>query len=101
MTIAPLSPPDVLTLGGASVVVSILVGAVLKAFAITGSARNRYGPAIALATGTVVVTIFSIAQNADVLAGALTGFLAGAGSTVVYDQAAKPLLRTMRSNLTR
>ena len=95
MNLAPLAPSDVLTLSGATVVVTILVSAILKLLAIEGPSRDRFGPAIAIGTGVVVVALFALAQAADLASGALAGLLAGAASMGAYDAVAKPLARAI------
>lgn len=89
--ITVLTPADVLTLAGASIVVSIILAALFAAIGWTdkpgvpSALKDRYGAAISLVVGIVVVGGFALAQHADLLSAILTGFLAGAGSKLVHD----------------
>lgn len=86
-----LTPADVLTLGGASIVVSLLVGVLMSALGWTKPAnadtKDRFGPLLALLVGVLVVGGFAIASGGDPVAAVLTGLLAGNGSMGVHDVA--------------
>ena len=86
MDLSALTPETVLTIGGASVVISILVGVIIAAWKPTPEQKDRFGPLLALATGLVVVLAFGALQgNADYASLLLTGILAGGGSMGVHD----------------
>lgn len=85
MPTVALSPSDVLTLGGASVVVNIVVAVTLKALSWTEAQRGRFAPLVALAEGIVIVGGFAISQHAPLDSAILTGALAGAVSMGLYD----------------
>lgn len=84
-----LTPADVLTLEGASIIVSIAMGAILSAIGWTkpenAGTKDRFGPLLALLVGVVIVGGFALSQGADVVSAVLTGFLAGQGSMGVHD----------------
>lgn len=84
-----LTPADVLTLGGASILLSIIMGALISAIGWTkpenAATKDRFGPLLALAVGVVVIGAFAIAQGADPLVAILTGLLAGNGAMGVHD----------------
>lgn len=82
-----LTPSDVLTIGGASVVVNIVVFALLKLFAWTAAQKDRFGAILAIGAGFIVVGGFALVQHADIASAALTGILAGAASIGIYDTA--------------
>jgi hypothetical protein len=86
MDLNQLTPALVLTLGGASVVVSILVGVELSAWKPTADQKDRFGPLLALATGVVVVVGFGLLQGSiDYASLILTGILSGGGAMGVHD----------------
>lgn len=84
-----LEPADVLTLAGASIVVSILMGALLSALGWTkpenGETKDRFGPLLAILVGVIAVGGFAVVQGADLVSAVLTGLLAGNGSMGVHD----------------
>lgn len=80
-----VTPAEVLTLGGASIVVSIIVGALIAAWKPTADAKDRFGPILAIATGVLVVGVFAVVQGADLASAVLVGLMAGAGSMGVHD----------------
>jgi hypothetical protein len=85
-----LTPEAVLTMSGASIVVSIAVGALFSAIGWTdaqggGAQKDRFGPLVAILVGTVLVGGLAALQGADVLSAVLTGFMAGYGSMGVHD----------------
>lgn len=82
-----LAPSDVLTIGGASLVVNIVVAVTLKALNFTDAMRDRWGAIVACAEGIAVVGGFAAWQHAPLDAAVLTGLLAGAASIGLYDTA--------------
>ena len=88
-----ISPADVLTVGGASIVISIITGAVFKALGWTdlpglpNALKDRFGPLAAIAVGVVVVGGVAFVQGADLLSAVLVGLLAGYGSQAAHDTA--------------
>lgn len=84
-----MTPADVLTLAGASIVCSLVMGALVSALGWTSPAnaaiKDRFGPLLALAVGVVVVGGFGILQGADLVSALLTGLLAGSTSMGVHD----------------
>ena len=91
MTIAPLGPSDLLTLGGAAVLVTIVFKVIELAIGLSGPAKDRFGPLLAVAIGVALVTAASLSLGADVLQGAITGVLAGALASGLYDVATAPV----------
>jgi hypothetical protein len=86
MDLSQLTPALVLTLGGASVVVSILVGVIIAAWKPTPEQKDRFGPFLALIVGVVVVVVFGALQgSADYASLLLTGILSGGGAMGVHD----------------
>jgi phosphomannomutase len=80
MDLSVLTPATVLTIGGASVVVSIIVGAIIAATKLDGANKDRFGPLLALGVGVGTVVGFGVLQgNADYASLLLTGILAGGG----------------------
>lgn len=86
MDIGQLTPALVLTVAGASVVTTILVGVIMRAWKPDPAMRDRFGPVVALLVGVVVVLVFGFLQSAtDYASLLLTGILAGSGSMGIYD----------------
>lgn len=71
------------TVAGASLLASVLVQyAILPLLQLTEAARDRFGPFIAIVTGTVVVEVATFTvivgpTRQDVVQGAVTGIFAG------------------------
>lgn len=82
-----VGPTEVLTVAGASVILTILLQALFAALKLAGEQRDRFGPIIALVAGVVLVGGFAVVQGADLAAAFLTGILAGATSMGVHDTA--------------
>lgn len=86
-----LTPADVLTIGGASVVTGIITQLVLQVAGLNKpentAAKGQYGAAIAVLVGIVAVGAFALSQHADFPSAILTGLLAGWGSIGVHDSA--------------
>ena len=82
-----VGPTEVLTVAGASVILTVVLQALFGALNLDGSQRDRFGPIIALAAGVVLVGGFAVVQGADLAAAFLTGILAGATSMGVHDTA--------------
>lgn len=81
-----LAPAEVLTLAGASIVCSILMGVIISAWKPTAEQKDRFGPLLALLVGVVVVVGFAVLQQSqDLVAALLTGILVGGGSMGVHD----------------
>lgn len=80
-----MTPADLLTLGGAAIVVSILVEITKRALGWSGPTVDRFGPLLAVVLGTLVVGLAGALQGADPLASTLTGLLAGASAVGLYD----------------
>jgi uncharacterized YccA/Bax inhibitor family protein len=79
-----LTVNDLLTLGGAAVVVTIVVEVIKRAAAMNDAAIARFGPLLSVAIGVVVCMAAAFAQNASYAEAALTGLLAGATASGIY-----------------
>ncbi len=75
---------DLLTLGGAAIIVTIVVEVVKRTLAMTEAQVTRFGPLLAIVIGIAATVGASIAQNAPLDAAILTGLLAGATASGVY-----------------
>ena len=75
---------DLLTLGGAAIIVTIVVEVVKRTLAMTEAQITRFGPLLAIVIGIAATVGASIAQNAPLDAAILTGLLAGATASGVY-----------------
>ncbi len=76
--------PEVITFGGASIVVAILFEAIKAAWKPSDESLSRFGPLMALGIGVVLITPFGWYQGADLVASALVGFMAGASASGLY-----------------
>lgn len=86
MDVGDLTPALVLTLGGASIVVSILVQVILSTWRPSPEAKDRFGPLLALLVGIGVLFTFGLLQGStDYATLLLTGLLAGGGGMGVHD----------------
>jgi len=80
-----MTPADLLTLGGAAIVVAIVVEVLKRALGWSGATVDRFGPLLAVVVGTLIVGLAGALQGADPLASTLTGLLAGASAVGLYD----------------
>ena len=80
-----LATTDLLTVAGATVVVSIIVGVVLRALNLSPESKDRFGPLIAIGIGVVVVGAAALYSGADIGQALLTGLLAGSAAMGLYD----------------
>jgi len=87
---AEMTVAEVVTLGGAIVVVASVTEVIKRAAAMTDVQVARFGPLIAVFLG-VVVTVAASAQGTDAVAGGLTGLIAGASASGIYSYA-KPMV---------
>ena len=87
MTVAPLGPNDLLTLGGAAILITIIFKVVELAIGLTGEQKARFGPLISVGLGIVLVVGASVSLGQDIIAGFITGILAGATASGLYDVA--------------
>lgn len=78
-----------LTIGGAAVLVTILVEVTKRGLALTPAQVDRWGAPLAVAYGVLGVLLLTIAQGItglpNLAVAALTGILAGAASCGLYD----------------
>ena len=88
-----LSPGDLLTLGGATIVVSLIVEVLLRALGPSFDA-TRFGPLLALLIGVIVVGAVSALEGADIVAGIITGLLAGGSAMGVQNVVTQSILQT-------
>jgi len=88
-----LSPGDLLTLGGATIVVSLIVEVLLRALGPSFDA-TRFGPLLALAIGAILVTVVSLVEGGDVVAGFITGILAGGSAMGLQNVVTQSVLQT-------
>lgn len=79
--------PDLLTIAGSAVIVTILVQVIKPALAWSDATVSRFGPLLAVALGVLVGTGAALYQGVDVVQGVITGLLAGASSIGIYDTA--------------
>jgi len=80
-----IATTDLLTVAGATVVVSIIVGVVMKALKFSPEHQDRFGPLVAIAIGIIVVGAAALYSGADLAQALITGLLAGAASMGLYD----------------
>lgn len=77
--------PDMLTVAGASLIVSVLVGVIINAWRPTADQKDRFGPALALIVAEVVTVGFAAIQAGDLANAVIVGILVTGGSTFVHD----------------
>lgn len=87
MALAPLGANDLLTLGGAAVLVTIIFKVVELALQLTAEAKARFGPLLSIVIGIVLVEAASLSLAQDLFQGFITGLLAGAVASGLYDVA--------------
>ena len=75
---------DLLTLGGATAVVVIVVEVIKRAAALTEAQVARFGPLLSIGAGVVIVGAAAIAKAAPIDEALLTGLLAGASAAGIY-----------------
>ena len=75
---------ELLTLGGAVVVVTIIVEVVKRALAMSEEQITRFGPFLAIVVGVATTLGAAVAQAAPLDAAVLTGLLAGASASGIY-----------------
>ena len=75
------------TLGGVAIVVTILVEVIKRAAAMTEEAIARFGPLLAVVLGCAIAIGAAAYTGGDLVAGALTGLLAGASASGIYSYA--------------
>ncbi len=80
------------TFGGASIIVGILVEVIKRLFGWDDATVKRFGPVVAIIVGVVLVEVLLFAQgslgdSSAIAAGAITGLLAGAAASGLYDAA--------------
>ena len=80
-----LATADLLTVAGATVVVSIVVGVILRALNLSPETKSRFGPLVAIGVGVVIVGAAALYTGADIGQALLTGLLAGSASMGLYD----------------
>lgn len=75
---------DLLTLGGATAVVVIVVEVIKRAAAMSEAQVARFGPLMSIGVGIVACVAAGLAKGAPIDEAALTGLLAGAAASGVY-----------------
>jgi|WetSurMetagenome_2_1015567.scaffolds.fasta_scaffold03982_4 hypothetical protein len=78
---------DVLTLGGATILVTIAVEVVKRTLAMTEAQTARFGPLMSIGFGVLFVVGAAWSQTADIPNALLTGLLAGAAASGIYGYA--------------
>lgn len=82
------------TLAGATILVGLIVEAIKRALAWGQAQVDRFGPLFSMAVGIIVVLLLTAATTAVTLevlaAGIVTGILAGAAASGLYDAVPKP-----------
>ena len=79
-----LTVNDLLTLGGASIVVTILVEIIKRAAAMSDAQISRFGPLLSVGLGVVIACAAAFSQSAAYSEAILTGILAGATASGIY-----------------
>jgi hypothetical protein len=87
MTIAPLAPSDLLTLGGLAIIVTIVFKVVELALSLTPALKSRFGPLISIVIGIVLAEAAALSLGSDFFQAAITGLLAGTTASGLYDVA--------------
>lgn len=84
-----LTTSDALTLTGASIVVSMLVGVLVSALGWTkpanASVKDQFGPLLSILVGVLTVGGLGLSQGADVVSAILVGIQAGWAAMGVHD----------------
>ena len=80
-----VTPEQIQTVAGASVIVTILMSAILAAWKPTPELRDRVGPILAIVVGVVVVVGYAAWTGADVQQALLTGLVVGSASMGIHD----------------
>jgi hypothetical protein len=75
---------ELLTLGGAVVVVTIITEVVKRTLAMSEAQITRFGPLLAVLLGIAATCGAAVAQSADIPSAVLTGLLAGASAAGIY-----------------
>ena len=78
---------DLLTIGGAAVLVSLLVEVIKRTWQWTDAVVDRFAPIVSLGIGIVVVVVATLSTGGDILQGLLTGLFAGFTACGLYDGA--------------
>ena len=82
------------TIGGAVVVVAIVVEIIKRAWNPDGSTAARFLPLISMAVGIAVVLVANVGLglfgSTDIVAAVFTGVFAGAAASGVYDTVTAP-----------
>lgn len=74
-----------LSVAGATVVLTIILEIAFKAANLAAATKDRFGPLIAALSGVVLVGAAAYYLHADVAQAALTGLFAGFASSGVHD----------------
>jgi hypothetical protein len=80
-----MAPAEILTVGGAAVVVGILTEVLKRVWKPTDEQLDRFGPFLSLVVALVIVVPTGILNGQDVIQSALTAILAGATAAGLYD----------------
>lgn len=75
---------DLLTLGGASIIVVIVTEVIKRAANLSAEANARFGPLLAVFVGVVACVAAAASTASDLGQAALTGLLAGASAAGIY-----------------
>ncbi len=75
---------DLLTVGGASAVVTMCMSVLLGALAWPPATVDRFGPLLAVGMGLVLVTLAALVVGAAIPQAFLTGLLAGCASQGIH-----------------
>ena len=84
------------TVAGATILTTAIMFVLLKAIQFAPSTQDRFGPALAIIVGIIIVeaatfTVISGAGKADALQGAITGLFAGLAAIGVQNVGTKTL----------
>lgn len=76
---------ELLTLGGAAIIVTIVVEVIKRALAMSEAAITRFGPLLAVVVGIVTAGLAAVSlPGSDISSAILTGLLAGASASGIY-----------------
>ena len=75
---------SLLTIGGNAIVVGIAVELIKRTLALAPELQDRFGPLLSVGLGIALAGAAAFLTAADISAGILTGFMAGAVASGVY-----------------
>lgn len=73
------------TVAGVALITTIIVEVILRAAAVSGATKDRFGPLLALTVGVVLSVVGGLATGVDPVTAFLTGILGGASAMGTHD----------------